>query len=156
MSDPMLDIRALRSDWAEPDGVLANYVSLTDKLVEPVDPGTPFTLTVGGLVVDGDLIPQWQWFAELSELNDHEDAYYVGMAEYVKEQSDLAHAAVKSRDIGEEISYRQYQAIAEPTRYIHLRGARISRPGMIEGVPGRLWRGRLRDVSGWTPGRADA
>ncbi|MEU4428274.1 hypothetical protein AB0F81_47290 [Actinoplanes sp. NPDC024001] len=155
MSDPMLDARALRSDWSEPDGVLANYVSLTDQLVEHVDPGTPFTLTVGGLVVDGELIPQWQWFAELSELNDHEDAYYVGMAEYVKEQSDLAHAAVKSRDIGEEITFRQYQALSAPTKYIHLRNARISRPGQATAGPGRLWRGRLRDVSGWTPGRAD-
>ena len=72
----------MRSDWAEPDTVLANYVSLTDQLVEHVDPGTPFTLTVSGLVIDGELIPQWQWFGELSELNDHEDAYYVGMAEY--------------------------------------------------------------------------
>ncbi|WP_229068965.1 hypothetical protein [Actinoplanes sp. DH11] len=156
MSDPMLDPITMRADWAEPDGVLANYVSLTDQLVEHVDPGTPFTLTVGGLVVDGELIPQWQWFAELSELNDHEDAYYVGMAEYVKELSDLAHTAVKKRDIGEEISFRQYQALSVPTRYIHLRDARISRPGQATGVTGRLWRGRLRDVSGWTPGRADA
>ncbi|MBB2948328.1 hypothetical protein ACQP2E_19345 [Actinoplanes sp. CA-015351] len=155
MSDPMLDSLTVRNDWAEPDSVLAKYVSLTDQLVEHQEPGTPFTLTVGGLVVDGFLIPQWQWFAELSELNDHEDAYYVGMAEYVKEQSDLAHAAVKSRDIGEEISFRQYQALSAPTRYIHLRDARISRPGQLAGVPGRLWRGRLRDVSGWTPGRAD-
>lgn len=150
----MLDNRTARSDWAEPDGVLANYVSLTDQLVEPVDPGTPFTLTVGGLVVDGDLIPEWQWFAELSELNDHEDAYYVGMAEYVKEQSDLAHAAVKSRDIGKEISYREFQALSAPTKYIHLRDAHVTRPGQTDRGPGKLWRGRLRDVSGWIPGRA--
>jgi hypothetical protein len=149
MSDPMLDVRTSRSDWAEPDSVLATYVSLMDQLVEPVDPGTPLTLTVGGLVVVGELIPQWQWFAEVSELNDHEDAFYVGVAEQVKEQSDLAHAAVKIRDIGGEVTHRQFQALSAPTKYIHLRNARIGGGGS------RLWRGRLCDVYGWSPGRID-
>lgn len=152
MSDPMLDVRTSRSDWAEPDSVLATYVSLMDQLNEPVDPGIALSLTVGGVVVDGELIPQWQWFAELSELNDHEDAFYVGMAEYVKEQSDLAHAAVKLRDVGGEVTHKQYLALSAPTKYIHLRNASVFIGAQEAKVHRRLWRGRLCDVAGWTPG----
>jgi hypothetical protein len=138
-------------DWDEPDTVLGTYVAQMDRLSEPVDPGVPLDLTVHGLLVSGELIPQWQWFAEVSELNNDEDAFYVGMAEHVKEQSDLAHAAVRLRDTGGEVSHRQHTALMTPTRYIHLRNARIHSPSS-DGTGGKLWRGRLRDVSGWTPG----
>ncbi|WP_041833727.1 hypothetical protein [Actinoplanes sp. N902-109] len=137
------------SEWAEPDSVLATYVSLMDQLIERADPGVPLSLTVGGLQVDGELIPQWQWFAEVSELNNYEDAFYTGMAEFVKEQSDLAHQAVKVRDAGLEVTHKQHLALSEPTRYIHLRNARIN--GVADTG---LWRGRLKDISGWTPGSA--
>ncbi|WP_250029427.1 hypothetical protein [Paractinoplanes maris] len=152
MLDPMLSAAAVAIDWSEPDSVLGTYVAQMDRLTEPVDPGVPLSLSVHGLLVSGELIPQWQWFAEVSELNDHEDAFYVGTAEHVKEQSDLAHAAIKIRDIGGEISHRQFTALVAPTRYIHLRNTRIHSPGMHTGETGSLWRGRLADVSGWTPG----
>ncbi|MFF5078124.1 hypothetical protein ACQPZJ_23335 [Actinoplanes sp. CA-054009] len=151
MFEPMLIGGAAHFDWAEPDGVLATYVSQMDRLSDAVDPGVPLGLSVGGLLISGELIPQWQWFAEVSELNDHEDAFYVGTAEHVKEQSDLAHAAIKSRDVGDEVTQRQYAALMTPTRYIHLRNARIHYPG-TQATKGRLWRGRLADISGWTPG----
>ncbi|GAA2490169.1 hypothetical protein GCM10010435_88540 [Winogradskya consettensis] len=143
---------SLRSDWGEPDSVLATYVTLMDHLIEPVDPGPILSLTVDGLLVSGELIPQWQWFAELSELNDHADAFYVGVAENVKEQSDLAHEATKVRDIGGEMTQRQYVALTAPTRYIHLRNTLIYHPNQDASGDGVLWRGRLSDVSGWTPG----
>jgi len=139
------------NEWDEPDSVLGTYVAQMDRLTSTVDPGVPFSLTVHGLLVTGELIPQWQWFAEVSEMNDHMDAFYVGMAEHMKEQSDLAHDAIKLRDTGGEVTQRQYNAVMAPTKYIHLRNTRIysteSEPG-----EGRLWRGRLCDVSGWTPG----
>ncbi|MFI5891983.1 hypothetical protein ACIA5D_17925 [Actinoplanes sp. NPDC051513] len=153
MSDPMLDSIRSRSDWSEPDSVLSTYVAQMDRLIKPVDPGVPLSLTVHGLLVSGDLIPQWQWFAEVSEMNDYEDAFYTGMAEHMKEQSDLAHDAVRVRDVGGEVTHRQMSALMVPTKYIHLRNTRIyspdSRPDEV-----RLWRGRLCDVSGWTPGGA--
>ncbi|MDY7090191.1 MAG: hypothetical protein SYR96_34510 [Actinomycetota bacterium] len=152
MLDPMLEGAAPQFSWGEPDGVLGTYVAQMDRLTEAVDPGVPLSLTVHGLLVSGELIPQWQWFAEVSELNDHEDAFYVGTAEHVKEQSDLAHDAVRIRDTGGEITHRQYSALMAPTRYIHLRNARVHSPGMHLGEEGTLWRGRLADVSGWTPG----
>jgi hypothetical protein len=129
------------------------YVNQMDRLSEPVDPGVPLSLTVHGLLVSGELIPQWQWFAEVSEMNNHDDAFYVGMAEHVKEQSDLALAAVKLRDTGGEVTQRQYTAVVAPTRYIHLRHATIHSPGRTAST--RLWRGRLCDVSGWMPGDAE-
>ncbi|WP_305789849.1 hypothetical protein [Symbioplanes lichenis] len=133
-------------DWFEPDSVLATYVALMDQLTERAEPGIKLSLTVGGLVVTGELIPQWQWFAEVSALSNYEDAFYTGMAEYVKEQSDLAHEAVKVRDAGHEVSHKQHLALSAPTKYIHLRNARVS-----TGNEGSLWRGRLSDVSGWSP-----
>ncbi|MFF5296066.1 hypothetical protein [Paractinoplanes globisporus] len=151
MSDPMLDSITSRSDWSEPDSVLGTYVAQMDRLTKPVDPGVPLTLSVHGLLVSGDLIPQWQWFAEVSELNDYEDAFYTGMAEHMKEQSDLAHDAIRVRDIGGEVTHRQMSALLAPTKYIHLRNTRIYSPDSKPG-DGRLWRGRLCDVSGWTPG----
>jgi len=131
--------------------VLGTYVTQMDRLTSNVDPGVPLRLTVHGLLLTGDLIPQWQWFAEVSEMNDHTDAFFVGMAEHMKEQSDLAHEATRLRDAGGEVTQRQYNAVVVPTKYIHLRNTRIYSP---DGEPGeaRLWRGRLRDVSGWTPG----
>jgi hypothetical protein len=139
------------NDWGEPDSVLGTYVAQMDRLSAPVDPGVPLSLTVHGLLVSGELIPQWQWFREVSEMNNHEDAFYTGMAEHMKEQSDLAHDAIKLRDTGGEVTQRQYNAVTAPTRYIHLRNTRIYSP---ESEPGevRLWRGRPCDVSGWTPG----
>ena len=139
-----------RFDWREPDAVLGTYVAQMDRLSEPVDPGVPLSLTVHGVLVSGELIPQWQWFAEVSERNNHEDAFFLGTAEHVKEQSDLAHAAIRLRDTGGEVSHRQHTALMAPTRYIHLRNARIHTPTPSDG--GALWRGRLSDVSGWVPG----
>ena len=154
MADPVLDAVTIRNDYTEPDSVLGTYVSQMDRLSEPVDPGIPLSLSVGGLVIAGELIPQWQWFAEVSEKNDHEDAFYVGMAEHVKELSDLAHTAIKLRDVGGEISHRQYQALMAPTKYIHLRNARLLN-GFRPADAGHLWRGRMVDISGWTPGIPD-
>ncbi|WP_239163207.1 hypothetical protein [Paractinoplanes rishiriensis] len=145
----MSDLRA--NDWAEPDSVLGTYVAQMDRLSAPVKPGVPLSLTVHGLLVSGELIPQWQWFSEVSELNDHEDAFYTGMAEHMKEQSDLAHDAIKLRDSGHEVTQRQHNAVTAPTKYIHLRNTRIYSPDSEPGEV-RLWRGRLCDVSGWTPG----
>jgi hypothetical protein len=136
-----------RGGWGEPDSVLSTYVAQMDRLTEPVNPGIALSLTVDGLLVTGELIPEWQWFSEVSEMNDFQDAFYTGMAEYVKEQSDLAHAAIKARDLGGEVTQRQYLALMAPTKYIHLRNARVS----AEEKAVRLWRGRLCDVSGWTP-----
>jgi hypothetical protein len=151
MLDAMLNGATAAIDWSEPDSVLGTYVAQMDRLTEPVNPGVPLSLSVHGLLVSGELIPQWQWFAEVSELNDHEDAFYVGTAENVKEQSDLAHDAIKNRDTGGEVTHRQHTALMTPTRYIHLRNTRIHRPGTLGGS---LWRGRLADVSGWMPGAA--
>lgn len=154
MLDAMLNGATAAIDWSEPDNVLGTYVAQMDRLTEPVSPGVPLSLSVHGLLVSGELIPQWQWFAEVSELNDHEDAFYVGTAENVKEQSDLAHDAIKNRDTGGEVTHRQHTALMAPTRYIHLRNTRIHSPGARGDGAGTLWRGRLADVSGWTPGAA--
>jgi hypothetical protein len=151
VTDVLASARPAHSDWNEPDSVLGLYVAQMDRLTDPVEPGVPLSLTVHGLLVSGELIPQWQWFLEVSELNDHEDAFYTGMAEHVKEMSDLAHGAIKLRDSGGEVTHRQHNALMTPTRYIHLRGARIHSPDRICDQP-CLWRGRLSDVSGWTPG----
>ena len=155
VSDPMLDSIMSRNDWSEPDSVLGTYVAQMDRLTKPVDPGVPLSLTVHGLLITGDLIPQWQWFAEVSELDDYQDAFYTGMAEHMKEQSDLAHDAIRVRDVGGEVTHRQMSALMAPTKYIHLRNTRIYSPDSKPGS-GRLWRGRLCDVSGWTPGASSS
>ena len=155
MSDPMHGGGPGRADWGGPDKVLDTYVAQMDRLTEPVNPGVHLSLTVHGLLVSGDLIPQWQWFAEVSELDDYQDAFYTGMAEHMKEQSDLAHDAIRVRDVGGEVTHRQMSALMAPTKYIHLRNTRIYSPDSNPGS-GRLWRGRLCDVSGWTPGASSS
>jgi hypothetical protein len=147
----MLNGSSTRSGWGEPDGALGTCVAQIDRLTEPVHPGFPLSLTVHGLLVSGELIPQWQWFAEVSESTDNEDAFYTGMAEHMREQSDLAHDAIKLHDTGGEVTHRQYVALMAPTRYIHLRNTRIHAPEQTVGKS-CLWRGRLCDVSGWSPG----
>src|SRR4051794_41959061 len=54
-----------RSRGAEIDRVLEIVVAEINNLSELQDGGPPVVLTLGGSVVDGTIIPDWQWFDEV-------------------------------------------------------------------------------------------
>ena len=54
-----------RSGGAEIDRVLEIVVGEINSLAEPQGGGPPVTLTLGGSVVSGTIIPDWQWFDEV-------------------------------------------------------------------------------------------
>ena len=54
-----------RSGSAEVDRVLEIVVGEINSLSEPQGGGPPVTLTLGGSVVTGTIIPDWQWFDEV-------------------------------------------------------------------------------------------
>src|SRR5205085_9179283 len=47
------------------DQALQAVVRTIDALTEPQDGGPGVVLTLGGLVVNGTIIPAWQWFHEV-------------------------------------------------------------------------------------------
>ena len=53
------------SGGAEIDRVLEIVVREINSLAEPQGGGPPVTLTLGGSVVSGTIIPDWQWFDEV-------------------------------------------------------------------------------------------
>src|SRR3954447_25788604 len=54
-----------RSGGAEIDRVLEIVVSEINSMSEPQGGGPPVVLTLGGSVVSGTIIPDWQWFDEV-------------------------------------------------------------------------------------------
>ena len=54
-----------RSGGPKIDRVLEIVVGEINSLSEPQDGGPPVVLTLGGSVVSGTIIPDWQWFDEV-------------------------------------------------------------------------------------------
>lgn len=141
----------LEFDWNEPDDVLATYVDAVNQAQEPVAEGLPVTLTVRGLVIAGELIPNWQWFDEVAQLPGGPDSRYFELARALKEHVRTTSDAVAAQSAGDELTDEQRTALGTRTAYIHLRNARLLVPASApQGAP--YWRGRLSDVSGWSVG----
>jgi hypothetical protein len=56
---------AQRGDAPQVDRALGTVVEVINALTELQDDGPGVVLTVGGLVVSGTVIPDWQWFDEV-------------------------------------------------------------------------------------------
>jgi hypothetical protein len=136
-------------DWNEPDDVLATYVETVNQAQEPVPEGLAVTLTVRGVVIAGELIPNWQWFDEVAQLPGGQDSNYFELASALKEHARVASEALEAQSAGDELTDEQRTALGIRTAYIHLRNARVLAPG-ASAQRTHHWRGRLSDVSGWS------
>jgi hypothetical protein len=158
------------SGGAEIDRVLEIVVAEINSLAEPQGGGPPVTLTLGGSVVSGTIIPDWQWFDEVEHaaragftvhtggsIDDEHGGWarlFRGVSEsLVRDREE--HRAVQNVVGGLSERYRRLLAQEDRTSYIHLSSARVLAPGAGPLQGGMHWRGRLSEVSGWSFGHLD-
>ena len=139
------------------DVLLAVLVQASNASADP-DTSLSITLTVGGLVVSGDLVPAWVWLREVREILGSASGTGVdGMAHVFGMLADDALGDVLIRDATGDVEDPE-AATGEsaeqrlPTT-VHLARARILGAHHSQELAGGLWRGRLSHVSGWTFGR---
>src|SRR6478752_8810676 len=152
----------------EIDRALEVVVSEINSLAERQDGGPGVVLTVGGLVIAGTIIPDWQWFDEVEHaaraaftvhsggsIDDESGGWarlFRGVSESLARERD-EHAAARNAVGGLAVRYRRLLAGEDRTSYIHLSDARVLLPaGSSLSTAGMHWRGRLSEVSGWSFG----
>jgi hypothetical protein len=125
--------------------------------------GIGLVLFAGGCVISGKLIPNWLWFKkvedELGAQPDQEAKVSSGLIDLFKffeeQMISLREDTQKIYDVIDKVPESAQAALAatDRTEFIHLEAARVFQPG-YPGMPGNgmLWRGRLRDISGWSLG----
>ena len=154
------------------DQALEAVVGAIDALTERQDGGPGVVLTLGGLVISGTIVPDWQWFDEVEHaaraafvvhvggcINDEHGGWarlFKGAAESLAKDHAERRAA---REVTEGLSHRYQRLVArqDQTIYIHLTQARVVAPG-VSPLPaaGMHWRGRLSEISGWSFGHLGA
>jgi hypothetical protein len=141
------------------DLLLAVLVQALNSSPDP-EASASITLTVGGLVISGDLVPTWVWFREVRGLlSGGTGTGMDGLAHVIGMFADDALGDVLIRDATNELEGDGAAGAADaaepaelPTA-IHLARARILGAHHAQELAGGLWRGRLSAVSGWTFGR---
>jgi hypothetical protein len=154
------------------DRALATVVGAIDALTERQDDGPGVVLTLGGVVVSGTVIPDWQWFDEVEHaaraafvvhtggsVDDEHGGWarlFEGVAESLVQACDEHRAAWEAtKHLSDR--YRRLVAQEDRTAYIHLREARVVAAGARPlPVAGMYWRGRVSEVSGWSFGHLGA
>ncbi|GAA1268988.1 hypothetical protein GCM10009609_35130 [Pseudonocardia aurantiaca] len=157
-----------RNGGTEIDRALEVVVSEINALRERQDGGPTVVLTLGGLVVAGTIIPDWQWFDEVEHtaraaftvhtggsIDDEHGGWarlFRGVSESLVRDHEEHRAAENVIEVLSE-RYRRLLAQEYRTTYIHLKDARVIAPG-VSALPagGMHWRGRLTEVSGWSFG----
>src|SRR3954447_3453503 len=158
-----------RSRGAEIDRVLEIVVAEINNLSELQDGGPPVVLTLGGSVVDGTIIPDWQWFDEVEHAaragftvhtGGSIDDEHGGWARLFRGVSESLTRDREERRVVQNLAgglserYRRLLAEEDRSSYIHLNNARVLAPGVGPVQGGMHWRGRLSAVSGWSFGHA--
>jgi hypothetical protein len=161
-----------RLDTPEIDETLATLVETIDQMSPPKGEGPGVTLTLSGLVVSGRVIPHWQWFDEIEHasraaftvhtggsIDDEHGGWatlFKGVSESLQQDRD-EYAAANNAVQSLPEQYQRHLAEINPTRFIHLRDARVFSP-QGAGLPGTgmHWRGRLAEISGWSFGLLEA
>lgn len=161
-----------QADAPQVDRALETVVGAINASTELRDDGPGVVLTVGGLVISGTVIPDWQWFDEVEHaaraafvvhtggsIDDEHGGWarlFKGVAESLVQARDEHRAA---REAAGRLPDRYQRLLAqdERTNYIHLREARVVAAGASSlPVSGMHWRGRLSEVSGWSFGHLGA
>ncbi len=110
------------------------------------------TLYAKGVIVTGNIIPEYQWFAEVGQMlgSSFEPALLEMSAELREDRDNFRKARDALAELPEE--FRSAIDPAETTAYIHLKEARIVSGSSLMPKVGTYWRGRLDEVSGWNIG----
>jgi len=154
------------------DRALATVVGAINARTERQDDGPGVVLTLGGLVVSGTVIPDWQWFDEVEHaaraafvvhtggsVDDEHGGWaglFEGVAESLVQARDERRAAQEAMERLPE-RYQRLVAQEDRTTYIHLREASVIAAGISSPPVARMhWRGRLSEVSGWSFGHLGA
>jgi hypothetical protein len=154
------------------DRALATVVGAINDLTDIQDDGPGVVLTLGGLLVSGMVIPDWQWFEEVEHaaraafvvhtggsIDDEHGGWsslFEGVSESLVQARDERRTA---REAAEHLSGRYQCLVADEDRttYIHLREARVIAAGASPlPVAGMYWRGRMSEISGWSFGHLGA
>ena len=146
------------------DDVLAIIVGAVDATTddpaqEPTVEGVAIgmTLTVGGSVISGLLIPNWRWFDETDTRMTVAGVPVLGevfgmQASILREAREESKAArAEGQGGGAEDAAPRFRPA-----YIHLREARVYTGQQSVSTNGMHWRGRLSEVSGWCFGNMSA
>lgn len=141
------------------DLLLAVLVQSFNSAADP-EASASITLTAGGLVVSGDLVPAWAWLRDLRGLlSSGSGSAAGGLADVFGMFADDALGDVLIKDATRDVqdpSDPPANGAADPTTLpitIHLARAQVLGAHHHQELPGGLWRGRLSHVSGWTLGR---
>src|SRR3954470_3167666 len=134
-----------RDEDMEIDRALEGVVGEINNLVERQDGGPPVMPTVGGLVIGGTIIPDWQWFDEVEHAaraaftvhtGGSIDDEHGGWARLLRGVSEMLvrdreeHRAAQSVIGGLSERYRRVLAGQDRPAYIHLGGARVFSAGV--------------------------
>jgi hypothetical protein len=155
---------------AEIDRVLEIVVGEINSLAEPQAGGPHVTLMLGGSVVGGTIIPDWQWFTEVEHaaragftvhtggsIDDEHGGWarlFGGVSESLTRDRE-ERRVVQNLAGGLSERYRRLLAEEDRSSYIHLNNARVLASGVGPLQGGMHWRGRLSAVSGWSFGHLD-
>jgi hypothetical protein len=150
------------------DQALEAVVGAINALTERQDGGPGVVLTLGGLVVSGTIIPDWQWFDEVEHaacaafvvhaggsIDDEHGGWarlFKGAAESLMKDHAERRAA---REVTKALPDRYQRLFVQQDQapYIHLTEARVVAPGVSPLLgAGMHWRGRLSEISGWSFG----
>jgi hypothetical protein len=130
---------------SEIDRALEVVVSEINSLAERQDGGPGVVLTVGGLVIGGTIIPDWQWFEEVEHAaraaftvhtGGSIDDEHGGWARLLRGVSESLvrdreeHRAAQNVILGLSESYRRLLVREDRTTYIHLSDARVLASGV--------------------------
>jgi hypothetical protein len=160
----VVDNPSMAQDRGAPqvDQALEAMVGAINALTERQDGGPGVVLTLGGLVVSGTIIPDWQWFDDVEHaaraafvvhVGGSIDDEHGGWARLFKGAAELLakdHAERRAaRKVTEDLPDRYQRLVAQQdqTTYIHLTEARVVASG-VSPLPaaGMHWRGRLSVV----------
>jgi hypothetical protein len=154
------------------DQVLETVVGAINALTERQDGGPGVVLTLGGLVVSGTIIPDWQWFDEVEHAAraafvvhvggciDNEHGGWARLFEGAAESLVKDHAERRAaRKVTEGLPdrYQRFLVQQDQTTYIHLTDAQVVASSVsLLLAAGMHWRGRLSEISGWSFGHLGA
>ena len=147
-------------DWLL--GVLVDGVA--EVVTDASKRGTDVTLTVKGLTITGEIVPDWVWadgvhqvaIRSTPDAGPDQTSQYSAMRDAFKqvasERAETDADESPDSDHDDVLERLRKQLVDTPT-FIHLRDAHIVTPqGLIPNQDG-WWRGLLASVDGWFPGR---
>jgi hypothetical protein len=129
------------------DVILQGLVAATNQLK---DSEIGVTLHVSGIIVSGTLISYTAYLEELYASMRTDDAEYQTFGDLlagVVAEVDSAFNPESTREAKQEEAEETL-----PPSFIHLREAVVWAPDARSVLPPALWRGRLSQVSAWSPG----